>query len=48
MNAETIEKKPKRQKRQKAPKESLRDKYDTLPWKERMKAKYLNFYFLQT
>ena len=47
MNAETIEKKPKRQKRQKAPKESLRDKYDTLPWKERMKAKYLNFYFLQ-
>jgi len=47
MNAQSIEKKPKRQKRVKPAKEDLRDKYDMLPWKERMKAKYLNFYFLQ-
>ncbi len=47
MNAQNVEKKPKRAKREKPAKENLRDKYDMLPWKERMKAKFLNFYFLQ-
>ena len=44
MNAEKAKKKPNIKKLEK---QALREKYEMLPWKERMKAKYLNTYFLQ-
>ena len=44
MNAQKAKKKPSMRKLEK---QALREKYEMLPWKERMKAKYLNFYFFQ-
>ena len=51
MNAQKIEKaalkeKPKKEKKSKKDNRPLHEQYDRLPLKERLKAKFLNFYFL--